>query len=265
VRDQRPRVSREGRLPVVGGLRGKGAMDPDRFSSVSEFYDRHYHGDPGRDERHLSWHTRRVAARLGSLRGAQVLDVACGQGAWLGELQQRGAFIAGTDISGQAIDICARRLPQGEFRVGPAESLPFADGRFDLVTSLGALEHFLDKRTALLEMQRVAASHARFLLLVPIAGFLTRRLGLYRGTEQAQIREDVLEIEDWEQLFADAGLQVVARWRDLHPLSWGWINRGSPALRVVRALQAAALAVWPLRWQYQVYFLCERALGRVSA
>jgi len=230
-------------------------IPPDKFDAIREFYDNEYYLDtPGA---RLPWHCRLIAARVGSF--ANVLDVACGTGEWLDCFRRRGAIVAGIDLSQKAIDACRERFPGNEFVCGPAESLPFVDGRFDLVTCMGSLEHFLDKPRALAEMKRVAKKDARFLILVPNAGFLTRRLGLYRGTHQTKAKEDVLDLQTWTNLFEDAGLQVIERWRDLHPISWSWIARGNALAWPVRAAQALALAVWPLRWQYQVYHYCRLA------
>jgi len=224
--------------------------------AVRAFYDDHYHAGPATAHR-LSWHPRAVAARLGDLRGRRVLDIACGTGQWLAELQRRGAVPSGIDISTRAVEQCRRVLPQADIREGIAERLPFADASFDLVTCMGSLEHFLDQPAALAEMRRVAAPAARFLILVPNAGFLTRRLGLYRGTQQVAVRETVRPLAEWQSLLAGAGMDVRARWRDLHPLSRDWITQGPALAWPVRAAQAAALALWPLQWQYQVYFLAE--------
>jgi SAM-dependent methyltransferase len=227
-------------------------------AQVKAFYDHDYY----RTQAHLtgtSWHLRRIARRLGVRPGEQVLDVACGDGAWLGLLQAQGAAVHGVDISSVAVERCRQRLPGADIRESVAEALPYADDAFDLVTCMGSLEHFLDKPRALTEMRRVARPGARLLLLVPNAGFLTRRLGLYRGTEQTRIREDVLPLAEWERLLGEAGLSIQARWRDLHTLGREWIMLGPPHRWPLRALQAIALALWPLRWQYQVYFLCRQA------
>lgn len=228
----------------------------DEFSQIRDFYDKEYYGH-GSGSKALPWHCRRIGKRLGSAKGLAVLDVACGTGEWLAFFRKQGATIAGIDLSHKAIDECQKRFPEGEFHCGPAETLPFEDDHFDLVTCMGSLEHFLDKPRALREMRRVAKPGATLLLLVPNAGFLTRRLGLYKGTQQVKAREDVLELSTWERLFADAGLRVTDRWRDLHPLSWHWICRGNVLLWPVRAMQALALVTWPVAWQYQVYHRCH--------
>jgi SAM-dependent methyltransferase len=226
---------------------------------IKDFYNCEYYGASTGDSK-LPWHMRVVAHRLGDLQGRHVLDVACGTGVWLAELASRGAHVAGLDISDRAVEVCTRRIPQAEVATGVAEDLPFGNARFDLVTCLGALEHFIDQPEALSEMRRVAKPSAQLLILVPNAGFLTRRFGLYQGTQQAAVQETVRSIEEWRALFASAGLVVTALWRDLHPLSSGWIARGPLWQWPIRIAQAAVLPVWPLSWQYQIYFLCR--LGR---
>jgi SAM-dependent methyltransferase len=205
-----------------------------------------------------SWHDRVIAGRLGPLRDKRVLDVACGGGMWLELLRKRGARVAGVDISDRAISYCKQRLPDGDFKIASAESLPFPDAVFDLVTCMGSLEHFADKQTALREMQRVATPRACFLISVPIAGFLGRRLGLYPGTLQTAVREDVYSLDEWAALFEGNGFELRARWRDLHVVSWNWIRQKGPSRSPLRAAQALALLVWPLRWQYQVHHFLSR-------
>ncbi|TAL91330.1 MAG: class I SAM-dependent methyltransferase [Rhodanobacter sp.] len=230
----------------------------DKFDVIRDFYDNEYYANVG-GRASLPWHSRRVSRRLGDMAQRQVLDVACGTGEWLGLFHDQGATVAGIDLSRKAIDECQRRFPEGEFHCGPAEVLPFADARFDLVTCMGSLEHFLDKPGALSEMHRVAKPDASFLILVPNAGFLTRRLGLYGGTQQVKAKEDVLELDRWNELLQQSGLVVLDRWRDLHPISWHWITHGNPLTWPVRAAQALALATWPVKWQYQVYHYCKAA------
>ncbi len=228
----------------------------DDFDSIRRFYDEEYYSD-GKASTDLPWHSRRVAARLGDFSGRRVLDVACGTGEWLAWFRQRGAEVSGVDLSGKAIHRCLERFPGGDFHCSPAESLPFDDDCFNLVTCMGSLEHFLDKRKALEEMRRVAAPGARFLFLVPNAGFLTRRLGFYDGTRQTKAREDVLSLDAWRGLLHEAGLHVTDLWRDLRPLSRHWICHGRVVAWPVRAAQALALAAWPIAWQYQVYHYCR--------
>jgi SAM-dependent methyltransferase len=224
-------------------------------SEVQRFYDQVYYGDTT-ELPIVSRHLRRLAKKLGPWNGQRLLDVACGTGDWLVAAAALGATPAGIDISQKALEVCRRALPEAQLRCGPAEIVSFGDREFDFISCLGALEHFLDARAALREMVRMAKPNAVFLLLVPNSGFLTRRLGLYSGTQQANVKEDVRSLREWTELFESVGLRVLHRWRDLHVLSGSWIFRGRWYEWPLRAAQALALSLWPLSWQYQVYHLC---------
>jgi SAM-dependent methyltransferase len=228
--------------------------DPEK---IRNFYNTIYYKNamPGKK---ILGHFKRLAAKLHIQEGQQVLDVACGKGQWLQAVHRLGGITAGIDISSKAIDICRAVLQDGEFYVGPAEKLPFKNNRFHVVSCLGALEHFIDPQQALKEMVRTATKEAIFLILVPNAGFLTRRLELYRGTAQADIKEEWRSLDDWKRLFESAGLQVEKAWKDLHVLSWSWIAARKWYHIPLRVLQAIALIFWPLSWQYQVYHLCRK-------
>jgi ubiquinone/menaquinone biosynthesis C-methylase UbiE len=228
------------------------------LSRIRDFYDSTYYREAVAGGQ-VPGHFIRLARRLGVRAGQTVLDVACGTGAWLRAVVAQGATPVGIDLSEKAIAVCRTAMPGAELQAGPAETLPFETARFDLVSCLGSIEHFVDPLAALREMVRVARPDATFVLVVPNAGFLTRRLGLYGGTQQAAVREVVRSLGEWTELFAAGGLRVEEKWKDLHVLSWSWIAQAGAWKVPVRAAQAAALALWPLAWQYQVYFRCRKA------
>jgi SAM-dependent methyltransferase len=232
------------------------APAPCGHDSVREFYDEVYYRDA---EAVItpSAHYRRLVRRLGLAPGQSLLDVACGAAQWLLAARQADMRVAGIDISAKAVEIGARVIPDADLRCGVAEHLPWPDDSFDVVTCLGSLEHFVDKPQALREMVRVAKPRAQVLILVPNAGFLTRRLGLFKGTQQADVIEEVKTLPEWQALFGSSGLEVVDCWRDLHVLSADWIRRGPRYAWPLRLVQALLLAVWPRSWQYQVYHLCR--------
>ena len=227
------------------------------YGPIREYYDRHYYKNCSVSEK-IPNHYWRLARRFRPWSGKQLLDVGCGTGLWLRAAAEFGATPTGIDISALALDACTQSLPQAKVHCLTAERLPFNDEQFDFVSCLGALEHFLEPRSALREMVRVAKPEASLLLLVPNAGFLTRRLGLYGGTQQRSVKEDVLHLEVWQELFETVGLSIQERWSDLHVLSFRWITQKPHYLVPARLAQALALLVWPLRWQYQVYHLCKR-------
>lgn len=111
-------------------------------------------------ERHRwSLHLLREAG-LGDLAPRRALDVGCGDGYGLLELVQWGAEpdrLAGIDLRPEPVATARRRLPGADLRCGCASSLPWADGRFDLVVLSTVLSSILDDGLRL----RVAAEAAR--------------------------------------------------------------------------------------------------------
>ena len=98
-------------------------------------------------------------------RGALVLDCGCGAGRFARMAADRGASVAGIDASEELIAIAAERVPEGEFRAGDIEALPWADDSFDVVTGFSAFQFADDKVRALREARRV--SRGRVVVVIP--------------------------------------------------------------------------------------------------
>jgi SAM-dependent methyltransferase len=94
-----------------------------------------------------------------------ILDIGCGAGGTLRELEDRG-FAVGVDISHRAIDFCRRRGCRRLVRGGDGD-LPFASASFDLVIALDLIEHIDDDRAALAEYRRLLKTGGMLLLTVP--------------------------------------------------------------------------------------------------
>jgi ubiquinone/menaquinone biosynthesis C-methylase UbiE len=230
--------------------------EDNQLDKIKSFYDLQYYQFVKPINSTPTRHSRSLAKKLNINNNTQVLDVACGTGEWLSACKELGAGIAGVDLSEKAIDTCKKSFADGEFYSTPAETLPFSNNKFDIVSCLGSLEHFVNPKKAIHEMVRVAKKDAIFLLLVPNKDFLTRKLGLFSGTNQVDAKEDVKTLDEWNALFEDSGLLVKQRWKDLHVLSWQWMSSSKWYLIPVRLTQALLLTIWPLKWQYQVFHLC---------
>jgi SAM-dependent methyltransferase len=99
-----------------------------------------------------------------------ILDIGCGTGANL-ELLSRLGQAEGVDVSPEALEFCRARGLEA-VKQGAAESLPYADESFDIVTALDVIEHLDDDIAGLQEMRRVLRPHGRVLLFVPAFMFL---------------------------------------------------------------------------------------------
>jgi SAM-dependent methyltransferase len=128
------------------------------------------------DQRDFWWNAdflALIAARLGLGGASTVLDVGSGQGHWgrtLAAVLSPRAAIVGVEPEVRWVEE-ARRRSDGDDRFtyveGAAESLPFADASFDLVTCQTVLIHVADPHAALHEMLRVTKPGGRLLLAEP--------------------------------------------------------------------------------------------------
>ena len=93
-------------------------------------------------------------AKIGS--GTRVLDCGCGAGRFARMAADRGGLVAGIDAATEFIDIAAERTPDGDFRTGELEALPWPDHSFDVVTGFSAFQFADDKIRAIGEAGRVS-------------------------------------------------------------------------------------------------------------
>jgi SAM-dependent methyltransferase len=102
-----------------------------------------------------------VLARTRVGIGVQLLDAGCGSGMFCGLAAARGARVAGLDAAEALVTIARQRVPDGDFRVGEIEDLPWAEASFDLITGFNAFQYAADPVNALREARRVARPGAQ--------------------------------------------------------------------------------------------------------
>lgn len=141
--------------------------------------------------------------------GEKLLDVACGPGVLLKASVRSGVKPHGIDISDVAIDMAKEFVPEADVQVGNAESLPFADGTFDLLTCIGSLERMFDREQVLSEMRRVTKPGARLCLMLRNADAIGWRFWrkLLRRQNHAG-HQDAKSMEQWQVLLEQAGFKV---------------------------------------------------------
>ena len=91
--------------------------------------------------------------------GARLLEIGCGMGTDLLQFARGGAEVTGVDLTPRSVEISRQHFAlyaaRGDFAITDAESLPFADGSFDVVYSNGVLHHTPDTAGAVREIHRV--------------------------------------------------------------------------------------------------------------
>jgi SAM-dependent methyltransferase len=100
-------------------------------------------------------------AHAGSL-----LDVGCGPGLAAQTMAKKFGKVAGVDASAPFIEIARARVPSGDFRVAEMETLPHADGSFDVVTGFNAFQYAASPVQALREARRVARADGIIVIAV---------------------------------------------------------------------------------------------------
>jgi SAM-dependent methyltransferase len=89
--------------------------------------------------------------------GTRLLDVGCGTGLTLQLARDRGAVVAGVDVTLGLLEIAAKRMPGADLWCADMAELPFADASFDVVMGVNAFQFAADPRLALVEAARVCA------------------------------------------------------------------------------------------------------------
>ncbi len=87
--------------------------------------------------------------------GTELLDVGCGSGLACELAARRGARVSGLDASPGLLEIARERVPEGDFRLGDMQALPWENDTFDVVTFFNSI-FFADQEAALREAGRVA-------------------------------------------------------------------------------------------------------------
>lgn len=191
--------------------------------------------------------------------GKRLLDIGCGTGYVVALYARGGARVTGIDIAERSVELTRKRLEylglQAKVQIGNAESLPFPDASFDVVSSFGVLHHTPDTARALREVHRVLVPGGRALLmfynrdsfayrvLFPAKRLLQSRWRDKSAQEQVNAvdgetnplgkvfsRREIealmpgfvnFEFNTWELFFHHAG-KIPKRLREFLASRWGW-------------------------------------------
>jgi SAM-dependent methyltransferase len=139
---------------------------------------------PVQDERIVQWGQmmRRIIRRSADLiearsgKNGKILDIGCGYGFFLAEMQRRGWQTEGIEISptGRAYAQKTWNLP---VHSQPLEALSLADASFDVVTLFYVIEHLLDPLALLREARRILKPNGLILLRWPHSAPMWKTMG----------------------------------------------------------------------------------------
>lgn len=170
-----------------------------------------------------------------------LLDVACGLGRLLEAAQEYKCSLHGIDVSDVAIEKARKRLPQAHFHVANAESLPYAEDSFELITCIGSLERMLDVNRALTEMLRVGRQDAKYCFLVRNSNtFSWKLLKQIFGLQNHQGHQDANTLDNWTTLFSQNGFKIEGIYPDQYPLQKKkkWLSFGLAKIDPARLINS---------------------------
>jgi SAM-dependent methyltransferase len=196
---------------------------------------------------------RYLLAELASVRG-RVLDVGCGAGsvAKAVKRERTDLEVVACDVSQSALAAAGTEPGGVEFRLSPAEHLPFGDSEFDFVWILDVLEHVESPEQVLGEVARVLRPGGMFHIVLPLEGqprTLYRLVGC--GTRwTAKVRHgghiQVFSADRFKAMAGSSGLQVERiSWsyhfflQVLDVLYFSWLDWRGPVTGSVEDLAAS--------------------------
>jgi SAM-dependent methyltransferase len=140
-------------------------------------------------------------------RPATVLEVGCGDGAVLSELADRGVgeTRTGVEISAAAVALAAERTGVTAAHVFDGEVIDAGRAAFDLVICTHVLEHVVDPRALLRELERVGRA---IVLEVPLERNLAARRATARALSERSGHLHRFDRATIRSLIYDTGWQV---------------------------------------------------------
>ena len=216
--------------------------------SIIDYYDYSF------DYRTRRIDDRRMARWLGNIptngrARPTMLDVGCGVGDTANWAKQRNIDWCGAEISLTAAEL-GNSWGRSIMNVD-CQQMPFADNTFDIVTTLGSLEHFESPLAGLREIYRVLKPDGHAVVLVPSRPII-ESLGLFHGTDQPH--EIRLTRQEWHRLIEDAGFVVSRTRRDFGPP----VLKNYKPIKIIQRLLVKATVCLPDWLVYSWLFDCKK-------
>jgi ubiquinone/menaquinone biosynthesis C-methylase UbiE len=167
---------------------------------------------------------RHVLERVPVGRGTDLLDVGCGAGRFARIAADRGAQVAGIDAAGPLVEIARERIPDGDFRVGEMEDLPWADDTFDVVTGFNSFFIAAHMISALREAQRVARPGASLAMTVFGRPERCESSSVFASLAEFAPPRSSEEQEDGPTLYEEGVLERAAAEAGLTPVEAGYVQ-----------------------------------------
>ncbi|MBI5432898.1 MAG: class I SAM-dependent methyltransferase [Planctomycetes bacterium] len=141
----------------------------------------------------------------------RVLDLGCGTGFFLAELDQKRPGAIGLDISHAMLRVSEQYVPGARLVTADAEKLPFRERSFDAIFCKGSLHHTRDHIGFLANCRRALSRDGVLIMSEPCNdNFLIRwaRFLLYKFSPHFDLGDQGFTKEGLRELYESAGFEV---------------------------------------------------------
>lgn len=200
---------------------------------------------------------------LAATHRGRLIDVGCGNGAFLARMRDLGWTVAGVEPDPEAVRIARDYFGLSIFQGTLAEA-NFPEVSTDVITMHHVLEHVFDPIGLLLECYRILRPGGILIAVTPNLESLGRHIfkSYWRGWEVPR-HIFVFSPHAVKHCFKQAGLRVIAVWTSVRMARWMW--RQSRLLKSHGKLvaESGGLVRWWLRLEGLVFQFLEGALRNI--
>lgn len=124
-------------------------------------------------------------SEIKNISKGSILDVGCGNGEYILKMKKKGWETYGIETDPEALEICKRKIPNGNFSNQKLNNFSFEGKKFDLIYMSHVLEHVYDPLKYLQICSNLLKKDGKVLIKVPNYGSLEQKIfGKYwRGFE----------------------------------------------------------------------------------
>ena len=226
---------------------------PDK-PDVRQVYDDIYHNhqdawvDQGRSADFLAY----FCGLARSCSQDRVLEIGCGEGALLAAITATQRFGIDPSINGLRR---AKTRSDAKCAVARSEELPFPSESFDLVITVGVMEHFEDPERATWEINRVLSSGGRYIALIQTDLTTSQRI-LLKFRQYVFPRFRPIELARW--VWKKTHKPIVQPFRKSYTIEGACAGIERCGLKVTNIITKKAHPETPLAGEHVVILIAQK-------
>lgn len=184
------------------------------------------------------------------LDNKKILDVGCAGGLSGEFLKRKNNYLAGIDISSQAILQAKKFFDQAIILDIENEDLPFPGNYFDIIIFSEIISHLFFPEKAIIKIKNVLKDEGKIVITAPNFLVWTNRIRMFFGglkyTEETLVKNGVIHFFNYDSLkeiLKKTGLKVIQEEFVIHPRVPQWFGKFFPNLFAFQIILKAKKAV----------------------